>query len=108
MSPTARTVAECRKRGWPATVVERFTGRVRRDAFGFGDVLVLDGQPGALLIQCTTGAHVANRVTKIRTQCAEAAAVWLAAGNRIEVWGWALQGPAGSRKRWTLRRVLVD
>lgn len=112
MTPTARTLAECRKRGWPAYVCEKWIQAVKRriDAFGFGDLLVLDGQPGALLIQATgetASGNVSTRVTKIRTECADAARAWLAAGNRIQVWGWGKRGAAGKRKLWTLREVPV-
>ncbi len=105
MTPTARSLAECRKRGWWACVVERWVAqtRIRVDAFGFGDILALDEQPGALLIQATTTANAASRVRKIRDQRAKAARAWLGAGNRIAVWGWALRGKAGKRKLWTLK-----
>lgn len=108
-SPTSRSLEECRKRGWLAHVVEKWIPHTRRrlDAFGFGDVLVMDGRPGSLLIQATSTPNMAARVTKIREECAEAARAWLAAGNRIEVWGWAKRGKAGERKRWTLRTVEI-
>lgn len=61
---------------------------VKRDLYGFGDLLVLDGEPGALLIQATSRDNVAARLRKIR-EIPEARR-WLAAGNRIEVWGWGL------------------
>lgn len=109
MTPTARSLAECRKRGWPSTVVEKWIPQTRRrlDVFGFGDILALDGQPGSLLVQATSGSNVSSRVTKILTECRALAQTWLAAGNRIEVWGWAKKGPRGARKLWTLRVVEV-
>ena len=85
----------------------------RSDAFGFGDILVLDSKPGALLIQCTVTGSMSSRVHKIREQCADEARAWLGAGNRIEVWGWALRvhrnkdGSKAKVKRWTLRVVEV-
>ena len=108
-SPTSRTLAECRKRGWQACVVERYIPAVKRkyDAFGFGDVLVMDQFPGSLLIQATTTAHMAERVTKIIEERTVAAREWLERGNRIEVWGWSKRGKAGKRKLWTVRRVDV-
>lgn len=104
-SPTQRTLAECRKLDWPACVVEKWVAQARKriDAFGFGDLLVLDGEPGALLIQATTTANAPSRVTKIIEECNEAASAWLKAGNRITVWGWAKRGAAGKRKLWTLK-----
>ena len=32
---------------------------------------------------------------------------WLAAGGLFEVWSWALRGPRGKMKHWTLRREPV-
>jgi len=103
-SPTQRTLAECARRGWPAQVVERWVPQARRriDLWGFGDVIALDDRPGSLLIQCTTTGNAPSRVTKIRTECTALALAWLGAGNRIEVWGWALRGRSGRRKLWTL------
>jgi len=86
-------------------VVERWLPKtkIRVDLFGFGDIIALDGKPGALLIQATSTDNAARRVTKIRTECADRAAAWLRAGNRVEVWGWAKRGEAGKRKLWTLK-----
>lgn len=108
-SPTAHTLAECRRRGWLATVVEKWVPQARKriDAFGFGDVLVLDDQPGALLIQATSASNVSSRVQKIRGECKNEAAWWLSRGNRIQVWGWGKRGKAGERKVWQLRTVDV-
>lgn len=99
-SPTARTLAECRKRGWSAYVCEKWIpgANVRKDAFGFGDVLVMDGEPGSMLIQATVTGSMSSRVTKIKTFCLDDAKRWLKAGNRIEVWGWA----KNKRGRWEL------
>lgn len=115
-SPTARTLAECKRRNWPAYVTERhnaFSGR-KNDAFGFGDVLVIDGKPGSLLIQATSTPNMSAREKKIRTECAVEAHQWLMAGNRIEVWGWAKRvhlkkdGSRSKVKRWKLRTVEVQ
>lgn len=107
-SPTQRSLAECKKRGWRACVVEKYNHHMKRriDVFGFGDILVLDGEPGALLIQATA-AGVSARVTKIKTECKDDAKLWLKAGNRIAVWGWTKRGKAGARKLWTLRTIEV-
>jgi hypothetical protein len=109
MTPTARALEECRKRGWPACVVEKWIPqtRQRKDVFGFGDLLVLDGAPGSLLLQVTSSDHIAHRLTKIATECSERALAWLRAGNRIAIWGYAKRGPWGARKLWTLRAVEV-
>lgn len=102
MSPTARTLKHCRELGWVADVVERFIpgARVRRDLFGFIDVVILDGKPGVLGVQaCSTGDQ-STRLAKIGQE--PRAGLWLAAGNRVQVWGWAKRGPRGKRKLWEL------
>lgn len=111
-SPTQRSLAECRRRGWPAGVVERWigphgAGGKRVDLFGFIDLIALDDYAGCLAIQATSSG-VADRLRKIDTECHDLAWEWLRAGNRIEVWGWTKRGKAGRRKLWRLRRVLVE
>ncbi len=110
MTPTSRALADCRKRGWRAAVVERWIPQTRRrlDVFGFIDLVVLDGQPGILGLQVTSSDHISHRIEKIRTECADDARAWLAAGNRVAVWGYAKRGKAGARKLWTLREVAVE
>lgn len=114
-SPTSRSLQECKRRGWPAYVTEKRIPQVNilKDAFGFGDVLVMDGQPGSLLVQACRTADMATRATKIKTACTEHAQAWLKAGNRVQVWGWAQRvhrnkdGSKSKVKRWTLRVVDV-
>lgn len=112
-SPTARTLAHLRKQDFLAAVVERRLpyGFTTIDLFGFIDVVALDGLPGLLGVQTTSQPHAAARVHKIAEECAEAARRWLAAGNRIEVHGWAKRGGRGERKLWTVsvrRLTLAD
>lgn len=96
-SITTRTIKECESRGWAACIVERYNSYSRHsnDAFGFGDILAIDDDPGALLIQLTTKHNMRARIKKILGECRDEARRWLEAGNRIEVWGWAKQGPRG-------------
>lgn len=125
-SPTSRTLAECRRRGWTAQVVERWlpgtrknreTGTLertpygtRKDLFGLGDILALDGQPGSLLIQACAGGDAAKRAAKVR-DLPELRA-WLDAGNRFEVWAWREAWIATSErhkaKRWGVRVLALS
>lgn len=101
-SPTQRSLAECRKRGWIAQVVERWNqyANIRQDLFGVIDIVAITPN-GILGIQATTNDHVADRMAKAKAEPRLRA--WLRAGARFEVWGWAKQGSRGERKRWTLR-----
>lgn len=115
-SPTARTLAECRKRGWPAGVVEKFVrfpppGHLV-DLFGCLDLVAIvppfdkDGngwpEPGAILgIQACAGPSHAPRRAKILAE--PRAKAWVEAGGRLELWSWSKRGDRGKQKRWTLR-----
>jgi hypothetical protein len=101
VSPTARTLAEMRRRGYELVdVVERWIpfARVRRDLYNVGDVLCV-GAPGIALVQCTSGSNVSARVRKI----AESAAlpVLQRAGIKVSVQGWR----KNSKGRYVLREV---
>lgn len=104
MTPTARSLAECRKRGWDAQVVERYNQYARRriDLFGVIDIVAIT-PTGILGIQATSnngGTHAA----RVHKALAEPRLVrWLRAGAHFEVWSWAKQGARGERKLWTLR-----
>lgn len=109
MSPTARTLEECRKRGWPVDVVERWiaipghpAGGVRKDWCGFGDILAI-APDGAVIIQATSGSNGAARVTKIREECGDTLRAVCAAGIRVEVWAWKKYVKAVERKYWRPR-----
>lgn len=121
-SPTSRTLAYVRRAGWLACVVEKWVplGKkdgadakpgVRRDAFGFGDILAVHaGQKRTLMIQATALSGVPSRVNKIQGKTrdnvhhavAVQAAGWLAAGNEIQVWGWYKRG-----EKWLPKIVVI-
>lgn len=127
-SPTARTLAYCRKKGIMAGVVEKWipmgpkvcpvckkpSGGIRKDLFGFIDLIaVVHGgmqdifpghRMGVLGIQATSTPHMSDRFHKATEECSEALEAWLRAGNRFEIWGWAKRGAVGKRKLWTLKR----
>jgi hypothetical protein len=69
MTPTGRTLGRLRRRGFLADVVERWLLRVnrRRDLFGFADIIAVHlREPGVLPVQCTTAAHVPDRLANAR------------------------------------------
>ena len=101
-SPTARSLAFCRSQGLTACVVEKWNphARIRQDAFGFIDILVLDGS--IIGVQATSDTNHAARRTKIAGL--PAATAWREAGGIVEVWSWRKAGARGKRKTWQLRR----
>jgi hypothetical protein len=124
-SPTERTIAECKRRGWIPGVVERHIPFPRPmgtkiDLFGVIDLVVIvppfdkDGngwpEPGYILaIQATGGSggtHAARR-TKILAE--PRAKAWVEAGGQFELWSWSKRvgynkdGSKSARPAWTLR-----
>jgi len=100
-SPTVRSLALLRKAGYKAQVVERWNayGRVRVDLFGFVDICAIkEGEAGVAGVQTTSQGNVSARYKKILA--ISEAKLWLAAGNRILLHGWAKKGRAGKRKLW--------
>jgi len=84
--------------------------RVREDFLGFADILDVEpGHPGVLAVQaCATGDR-SKRVAKLATEpVRERVHTWLAAGNRLAVWGWAKRGRRGQPKRWMLCETVLD
>jgi hypothetical protein len=103
LSPTALTLALLRRCRYVADVVERYLhhARRKRDFLGIADVLaVRRGEPGTLAVQATSLAHVRDRLERVRHR--HELAAWLAAGNRLEIWGWYRHGRA-----WQVKRVAV-
>ena len=103
MTPTARTLAYLRRLGFLAAKVEVFIPAVRRhrDLFGIADCIgVHPGDRRVLLVQCTSAAHVSDRLRRIKGR-PELPGL-LRAGLLVEVWGWKRIG-----KRWHVRRVAV-
>lgn len=108
MSPTQRSLASLRSAGWTVCIVEKWIAQIRqrKDAFGFGDLLAVKvGEPGATLVQTTSGANMSARIAKIRTNAA--AAIWLAAGNRIVVHGWR-KVVRNKRKVWEVKEHIME
>lgn len=102
----ARSLAECRKRGWTAQVVERRLPRTFTtvDLFGVIDIVAIAAVPGRkviLGIQACAGTDHAKRRDKILAE--PRVAEWIAANGHLELWSWSKRGAAGKRKLWTLR-----
>lgn len=87
MSPSAKSTKHLRELGYIVANVEKWVpgANVRRDAYGFGDLLIA-GHGCIALVQVTTTAHQAARETKIRSlpEFPE----WCAAGGVVFVHGW--------------------
>ena len=101
MSPTARTLLEMKKRGYPLVqVVERYNPYAKRriDLFGIIDVVCCN-ETEIVGIQATSGDNVSKRIDKINESAA--IAVLRKAGVRVLVHGWR----KNSKGRYVLREV---
>lgn len=106
-SPTQRSKAHAESLGYQVAIVERWNpfAKIRQDLFGFGDLLCLKEGNCLLLIQTTTTGNMPSRIEKIKG--IPASWKWITSGNRLEVWGWALRGKKGKRKKYELKRHIV-
>ncbi len=103
MTPTARSLALLARDGWLCAPVERWLpyANVRKDLWGFGDVLACHPRDGLfLIVQSTSADHVAHRLAKARGR--PELALWLKAGGAFQVHGWAKRDG-----RWRCRVVEV-
>ena len=99
-SPTQRSLKFMRERGFHAEVVERWIpgANIRKDLFGFIDILCLGADGSIVGVQSTSDSNVAARITKI----ADSPLVGCVrkAGIRIVVHGWKkIKG------RWQAREI---
>jgi hypothetical protein len=102
MNTTKPTLARLAELGYTFQRVEFYLpwAKRRRDFCNFADVLAFRaGEAGVLAVQCTSRDNMAARVNKCLTNAA--AREWLAAGNRVEVWGW-FQVREGRKMVWKL------
>lgn len=109
MSPTARSLAECKRRGWLAQNVERFNTFTKRrhDLFGCIDIVAVDGT-SIIGIQATSGQTGGNHSARVAKILAEPRiAKWIESGGRMAVWSWAKRGTRGKQKRWALREEWI-
>ena len=99
-SPTARSLALMRERNYVAEVVERWIpgANIRKDLWGFVDVLCLGPEGDRIVVQATSASNVSARIKKIT----DSPLVGLVrkAGFQIFVHGWKKV-----KGRWQVREV---
>lgn len=98
-SPTARTLAKLKRDGFTAGVVEKWIPQTMRRLDFLGGIDIIACGNGEIIgIQCTTSAHAAERVEKLRAE--PRLTEWMKNGGKLQVWGWSKKGPRGKRKLW--------
>ena len=88
MSPTQRSLKLLRSEGYTAEVVEKFIPKIciRRDLYGFIDILAMQPGKGFLGVQACHISDVSKRRAKIRAE--EKSVIFLLSGAKIEIHGW--------------------
>lgn len=81
--------------GWTCSVVEQTIPHcfIKRDVYGFADILACSPMRGIMLVQATGGKSTSNfhaRVDKLKAEPRHA--IWLASGGRIQVHSWEGEG----------------
>lgn len=92
VSPTQRSLAEARSRGWQAAVTEhwnQFAG-IRQDLFNFVDILCVDGKQTIAIQATSTLSNAAERKAKILhdPKVSPKARRCLESGWKVYVWAW--------------------
>lgn len=110
-SPTSLTLKNLRDRGYLPYVTENWNAyaRVRKDLYGFIDVVALSTkEAGVLGVQTTTGTNLSARVKK--AEGLKAYYLWLSCGNAVEFHGWRklLEKRGGKRKIWLPKIVRIS
>lgn len=102
-SPTQRSLAEMRKRGYRCAVVEKWNphAKVLQDLFGIIDILCV-GNGETVGVQCTTSDNLASRITKMGDS--DAIGDLRKAGWKLLAQGWRKNADG----KWTLREVDVS
>ncbi len=83
--------------GWTVSVTEQTIPRcfIKRDTYGFADLLCCSPSRGIMLVQATGGGNGSTRAIKVRQE--PRSAIWLASGGRIQVHDWVKR--AGKKDR---------
>ena len=81
--------------GWTVGAVEQVIPHtfIKRDLFGFGDLIAVSPTRGIMIVQTTADVSTSNankRVDKIKGE--PRSAIWLASKGRIQVHSWQGRG----------------
>lgn len=90
MTPTQRTLAMLRERGWQVAPVERWIpgAAIRKDAFGWIDLLALDPVARQIWGVQSTGTDFAGHRQKLLGEARAAMTLWLHCGGKALLVGW--------------------
>lgn len=103
MTPTQRSLKYLRDQGYRVEVVEKWIPyiKIRKDLFGFIDLIAIKKGSGTLAIQTTSRSNVNARVNKILAS--EALDDVKGVGWQVIVHGWGKL-----KSGWTLKEVNIN
>lgn len=105
-SPTQRSLALLKKRGYRAAVVEKWNphARIRQDLFGIIDILAIrEGE--TLAVQACAGSGGAAAARQRKIEDSDAIIDIRAAGWGVHVHAWRKRQLKGKRPEWVCREV---
>ena len=95
ISPTQRTLAELRRLGRRAEIVEKWqinprhpAGGYRKDLFGFIDIICLDPERGIIGVQSCGQNFSEHSKTIMDSDVTQDVLEWIKCGGALELWGW--------------------
>ncbi len=96
-SPMQLSLDYLNKSGWTCEIVEHWNAfaKVRKDCFGFGDILAYRSAGGIALVQTTSWSNFNARRKKILDSPHKRG--WFLANGKVCLHGW---GPKGLREEW--------
>lgn len=102
MTPNARSKALLEEEGFVVEIVEKFNvwSKTRHDLFNAFDLLAV-GHNKTVAVQCTTDSNLSARRSKL--QASDVVPICIAAGWKVEVWGWRKV-----KNRWRCRRETLE
>lgn len=106
-SPTIRSLAWLRDKGYHAEVVEKVIPYkyIKVDFLGFIDIIAIK-KNRIVGVQVTSGSNVSARIKKAKAS--PNLKLWLEAGGIFVVHGWRKLGKKGKRKTWQVRIVRLQ
>ena len=81
--------------GWTVATIEQTIPHtfIKRDCFGFADLLACSPSRGVMLVQATGHVSTSNYHKRVaKTKAEPRHAIWLASGGRIQIHSWEGKG----------------
>lgn len=100
ISPNALSLAECKRRGWPAMTVEQRIPKtfITRDLFNAIDIVAIT-PTGILGIQATSNSGGNHSARRHKIMAESRMEQWTLVGGLLEIWSWSPRIVPGTKRR---------